>query len=376
MSISRDKLRSAVHILKRDWESKWPNQPQITSNAEDFMSMEVGVVLAHRMDRFCNPKTMLEIMSSIASVHLGTTDLRDFVYALLGVASDANDLAIVVDYSKTWQQVFAQFALAMIKNHGLRILSYCQMSDSNIEPELPSWAPLWSTRSRFTPLSQCGSTLKAEPRYFCGSHVDANFRFVDAKPDQQMLLIHGTEVDTVLKVGHVPAIDNHKGKIGPGLMAWLSAVETLALQGGNIYGSSREVQDAIARTTFADLSMGDGLPLFRTRKDIDMVRVHQLMERGPEGPDDAKLLSDYLAVIAAIAENGRFFVSEQGYLGLTRGAVGAGDRVVVLFGTEMAFILRPFEDGKYRLVGEAYVHGIMDDEFLEKNPPAVTFSIC
>jgi len=71
-----------------------------------------------------------------------------------------------------------------------------------------------------------------------------------------------------------------------------------------------------------------------------------------------------------------FFVTEQGYLGLAQGVLAASDRVVVLFGTEMAFILRPVENGAHRIVGEAYVHGIMDGEFFGAGPPAVTFTIC
>jgi hypothetical protein len=41
-----------------------------------------------------------------------------------------------------------------------------------------------------------------------------------------------------------------------------------------------------------------------------------------------------------------------------------GDKVVVLFGAELPFILRQDKDGHYQVIGEAYVHGVMDGEVM------------
>ena len=57
-------------------------------------------------------------------------------------------------------------------------------------------------------------------------------------------------------------------------------------------------------------------------------------------------------------------VSRKGYLGLIPFETERDDLVCVLLGGEMPFILRP-EGSYYTLVGECYVHGIMDGEVLE-----------
>jgi hypothetical protein len=57
-------------------------------------------------------------------------------------------------------------------------------------------------------------------------------------------------------------------------------------------------------------------------------------------------------------------VSRKGYLGLIPFETERDDLVCVLLGGEMPFILRP-EGSYYTLVGECYVHGIMDEEVLE-----------
>lgn len=42
-----------------------------------------------------------------------------------------------------------------------------------------------------------------------------------------------------------------------------------------------------------------------------------------------------------------------------------GDVVCVLYGGEMPYVLRPGANGCYRLIGECYMHGIMDGEALD-----------
>jgi hypothetical protein len=39
-----------------------------------------------------------------------------------------------------------------------------------------------------------------------------------------------------------------------------------------------------------------------------------------------------------------------------------GDVVAVLFGARVPFVLRQQQDGRYRLIGDCYVHRMMDGE--------------
>lgn len=73
-------------------------------------------------------------------------------------------------------------------------------------------------------------------------------------------------------------------------------------------------------------------------------------------------------VNATRAANGRrLFVTESGVPGLGPLAIAIGDIVAVLFGGSVPFILRPNGDGEhYRLVGECYVHNIMDGQAVKQ----------
>ncbi|KAG4443701.1 hypothetical protein IFR05_000790 [Cadophora sp. M221] len=50
-----------------------------------------------------------------------------------------------------------------------------------------------------------------------------------------------------------------------------------------------------------------------------------------------------------------------GYMGIGFSRMRVGDMVVVLFGGDVLFILRP-EGETYKLIGEAYVHDLISGE--------------
>jgi hypothetical protein len=62
--------------------------------------------------------------------------------------------------------------------------------------------------------------------------------------------------------------------------------------------------------------------------------------------------------------NRRPFISARGYIGLGPIELQAGDIVVIFMGAKLPYILRRYESSRYRLVGEAYVQGIMYGEFM------------
>ncbi|KAH8648335.1 hypothetical protein BGZ60DRAFT_423157 [Tricladium varicosporioides] len=60
-----------------------------------------------------------------------------------------------------------------------------------------------------------------------------------------------------------------------------------------------------------------------------------------------------------------FFRTEEGYVGLGPYVIQPGDLVGVLFGINVPYILRPVHEG-FLLIGECYVHGVMNGEKLEE----------
>lgn len=53
---------------------------------------------------------------------------------------------------------------------------------------------------------------------------------------------------------------------------------------------------------------------------------------------------------------------EKGYLCPLPRLIKTGDKLVILKGGRVPVIMRGWQDGSMELIGEAYVHGIMDGE--------------
>ncbi|KAK0754362.1 heterokaryon incompatibility protein-domain-containing protein [Schizothecium vesticola] len=63
------------------------------------------------------------------------------------------------------------------------------------------------------------------------------------------------------------------------------------------------------------------------------------------------------------ASSGRVFArTAKGYFVLGPQVLAKGDRICVLWGGKMCFCLRPLDQGRFLLVGECYVHGLMNGE--------------
>ncbi|UKZ59560.1 uncharacterized protein TrAtP1_000861 [Trichoderma atroviride] len=101
--------------------------------------------------------------------------------------------------------------------------------------------------------------------------------------------------------------------------------------------------------------------------------VHQAMDATDEALRQQPSLvpQDTLkAGIGRFALGRRFFITKKGYFGLGPQKLEPGDRVAVLFGSGVPFVLRkcPAIAGRraWRIIGECYVHGIMQGEVIRK----------
>lgn len=61
----------------------------------------------------------------------------------------------------------------------------------------------------------------------------------------------------------------------------------------------------------------------------------------------------------------KYVVSKEGILGLGPVATSPSGLIAIMDGLEFPFLLRPDRERLYRIVGQAYVHGVMDGEFME-----------
>jgi hypothetical protein len=66
----------------------------------------------------------------------------------------------------------------------------------------------------------------------------------------------------------------------------------------------------------------------------------------------------------------------KGYVGLGPKEVKPGDIICLFSGSYLPHVIRATEGGRYELIGEAYVHGIMDGELMEGENTRIDIELC
>ncbi|KAK3936733.1 hypothetical protein QBC46DRAFT_394344 [Diplogelasinospora grovesii] len=276
------------------------------------------------------------------------TDPRDKVYSLLGVVKDnivgLGQLPagpdVVIDYSRATAKVYKDVVRHIIKKTGsLDVLCACQ------NPErangIPSWAPDWSTMRTNGPIQnpdQWGHI------HFASSPISSVFYM--ESPDDDTLYVGGVYMDSVTGVGDVHTYGCGWEELKENWKA-LAATCAWTFESAAEAGPCYITTESIAEAFFATVTMG--------RIDTE--------ETGHERED---LIKIELARIEAI-EQRRFFVTDKGFMALGPAQTQPGDRVVVVCGSHVPFVLRKDGDGDgYAVVGEAYVHGLMNGEALDE----------
>ncbi len=81
----------------------------------------------------------------------------------------------------------------------------------------------------------------------------------------------------------------------------------------------------------------------------------------------------YIRMLRINTHKRRPLITNSGYLALGRLDSQPGDLLVIFLGAQVPFVVREIQNGIYRLIGEAYVHGVMDGQFIEESLSIETF---
>ncbi|KAL9614603.1 MAG: hypothetical protein Q9167_000891 [Letrouitia subvulpina] len=336
-----------------------------------------------------NPTGWLITKLEYTKFHM-STDPRDRIYALLGLASDGESYIDAVTYSPDWkyEEVFKNFAKMFIeRDHGMKLLYQAGTCSDWLKS--PSWVPDWQKMDRS--LNQIAlpfehSTFAASPSSSPSIHV---------RQDNNSLLVRGTTVDKISKKtatlgsGHLASVNDHV-TYAYGMAYGLTDIISFFSSGIFLaqelddYPTNEGSLDVALRTFLRGppsemsqsqmVSMQEGVRAFFSRIRLCMELVEnkwrepdpETVRRGQE--QEQPLIA--LANAGGIPANQRCFcTTEKGFFGLVPGKVEIGDEVAIFNGGNVPFILRRFEPGNerelvYRLVGDGYLHGLMHGEAL------------
>ncbi|KAF5627110.1 heterokaryon incompatibility 6 OR allele [Fusarium sp. NRRL 52700] len=317
---------------------------------------------------------------------------RDRIFALLGLAADAERLGIQPDYEGSTERILTQTARTLIEKSGrVELLCYSQFPKLDGFSHLPSWVPDWRSN-----LSRSFYTIneRIDKHLFAASRQDSVVEVVEHPNDNSDILgLRGYNVDVIEEVaegdgwmgmswdyerylGYMAQIDElwqksmEKAPNGRTLIQKEEARWRVPI--GDIYwtweGDQQRAKPEIA--AFHEQFLQE-LKLFgeMTRLAAGGQDISDKSLQWEEEHRGAETKHNYRESMRKM-QGKRPLLTKAGYLGMGPVEAKAGDVVVVFCGGRIPFVLRPVEGsrevGVFSYIGEAYCDGVMDGEAASK----------
>ncbi|OCL07227.1 HET-domain-containing protein [Glonium stellatum] len=304
---------------------------------------------------------------SCIQTKLHASDPKDRLYGLLGLMAEEHRTKITVDYSLTSRQVFSQAAGLILEQQGPEALSWCVRAYCKYEDDLPSWVPDW-TCPILSPINYPRSNSYYSPS---GTLEKRSAGLSISQPDH-ILRLNGIWVDTIKSTNSnfpqtISLIDR---KLPVVFRKWIEDTRLILPAESGVYQTAAEIEEALWRTPIMDAASAG-----RLRAGEEEERAYRVLVGAQETPKDfngdplgwrIEHSSRYRLSLGIQAR--RIFVSRTGYIGLGHANVRAGDHIFIFLGAPTPFVLRRGENGQHQLISDAYVHGIMDGEFIKQDP--------
>jgi hypothetical protein len=300
-------------------------------------------------------------------------DIRDKVYAVLGLAS--NTLEIQPDYEKGEAEVLTDTARRILRtSSNLDLLNYVSYTK---EIKLPSWVPDWSLpKSKFF----LDTKFKSAPEAgYCASANTTSE--VDLDTCDSVLGVHGAIMDSIrcragdptIRVSQIVQEPNLILVEYPRMMKVIRKIcEELSRQTCSDYIPAqllgpmsrtvtagravlRDVEDRNISTlysAFSNLCLYKYETALSNRDRLQLPQQHDMTTHA-EGLEFLKY--------SLITEGRSLCVTTSGRICLTPFETRVGDSVAILHGGKTPYVLRPVVDD-FEFIGEIYVHWIDERE--------------
>lgn len=351
--------------------------------AERFIDVTTNALQLGASDRLQSLFSLEILVSKLSD--LGCGDPRDRIYSVLALAKDhppsvlepsfshdSHDSHLRIDYHKDTSifHVYKYFFLHVVRRStSLDIICRRWSGAADKDTALPTWIrPLQpALQPPFDPNiaeRTDADSLVGTPDsrfYDAARGTCADIRQQSTSP--KSLLATGFGLDII-------------SRLGPRASEGIILKEWLELGGCTISDEEDTVPEAFWRTLVADRGPnGASVPSWYHRAllyclanstvngDINTIKLIEKCEKG------SSLVVDFLQRVQSVIWNRKLLVSKQGWIGIAPMAALEGDAVCILHGCSVPVVLRSMKGPRgemfWYLIGECYVHGMMDGEAME-----------
>lgn len=308
-----------------------------------------------------------------ATRNFGCFDPKDQVIAVLSLAEDVGQ-EILPNYKISTEDFFKEVARWIIgKEKSIRLLSLISDRAGSSLVSLPSWIPDFSCLGNRVPLGgdqdvhfqACGDSLQVHVRF---SH------------NNNALILNGILADQVHILAPCPLdipLDSPANSDDDVILKqetnWIRQCHSIASEcSPGMSAADRE--EAFCRAMLCDRThQGRQAPAEYSAYFAEFLRSFDFYRLALDGRlEDAELnqsREDNYAALSAVelsvnrfAASRRFCITREGRMGQVPREAEIGDLVCIFEGGRVPFVLRARGEGAFSLIGESYVHGIMQGE--------------
>lgn len=323
------------------------------------------------------------------AVHLDCFEPKDKIYAVLGLATDAEELGIIPDYTKSTAQAFTDVCVAFIKRNLVRNPEYSlfelERSSRGKPPNmtLPSWVPAhfdWGYEvHQHANINASRTKANGVP-----SNVDVMIRFEStASINNSILVVQGMNLDLVLErpLGTFPGqwllgglvvdevdevlkiLEGAQNCLGESDHSLAFLYDTLAMGQSLPTHSTKATAEAAAAQAIRDL-----LELLGRVRSGDRIRMKESSTRFylpvASLPGGLSSMAYLLLKDSDIFSYRSLWVTSDQRVCLAPHRVQKDDIAAILFGGEWIYYLRP-SGNMFEYIGWGYIAGFMHGEPFE-----------
>lgn len=317
-------------------------QPGIAKAQKEAYSQSASLLNYMRVAREENKLLLLDALPDMRLYN--ASDPRDKVFAIQAICEDGRHQDLAPRYEDSVEEIFTNLTAHILsRDKRLDILGHCHHSRRALS--VPTWVPDWTSKWVALEFSHRNKATLKQVYNACFS-IPA---VISIDRTTRTLRLRGIEFDEVFSVG---LARNDDPNITPDIVVlrnWLSLTSPL----GNDYISGSTVFEALQHTLCADIK-----ELSQWNGEAERGGKVHLPEKSHEIPQEffrRSLLLHRRTVRRCLA------TTRKGYLALAPQETEQGDLLCVLYGGQLPFVLRK-SNSYFELIGEAYVHGIMDGE--------------
>ena len=341
--------------------------------------------------------TISSINALWASRDFDATDPRDKIYALIGLCVD-DDQSTQPDYTKDIQDVYRETALAILfrqdprirANSSLRFHEHpvmgflCEAERTENIYALPSWVPDWRARqyeSLWAMTSKNGYKAAGTSKTKLALTDDPNRISLAAKIGDAVHLVSSIApgAEDNLDPSQRDDLSNRVPQ-----SYWINESSSLAAtcqryqddaSRDRAFGSTLIGNKAVEIGTYSQTQQGEenanyALFYWHFRQFLFKLCPNGIVN-GAGNSQLRLVLSPHMegyksfeSAYRQVTEGRRFFTSLGGYMGIGPPGMRSGDSICVFLGGNVPWVVRQ-EAHEYKLIGECYVHGIMNGEVMQ-----------